>query len=870
MRLGWRLVAAVCVAVFLVLVSSAGGQTGSFPVKHTEFWRLWHLGQYAEAETLAKQTLVLAERERGTNSTDTARAANNLGFLYRTLGRYREAEQLHKRAVAIREKALGPEHNDLAQSLNDLGLVYSAQGRYADAELLYKRALAIREKNLDPNDKYIAQTLDNLAVIYFNQGRLADAEPLERRALTIRERVLGPDHWDVAWSLNNLANIYRRQFQYSEAEPLYKRALAIQEKSLDPNHRNVSWSLENLAILYGEQGRYAEAEPLHQRALTIREKALGSAHPNVAQSVGNLALLYESIGHVVDALPLARRATAILRLRETGGDERSGNEPMQAKRYQRVFFMAHLSIASRAAAMRPEDTSTLTAEALEVAQLASVSSAGQALAHTAVRYATGNSTLVELARNRQDAAERRAALDKALIAAVSQPPAQRDAAQEQRLRGEDEALGKKIGEIDARLRRDFPRFAELSRPEPLPLKEAQALLAPDEALLAFTVGDDATYRFVVRRDKAEFTRIDVKKADLDKLVTAVRTGVEPAGGRLPRFDAAKNHELYNLLLASAAPLLAGASRLLIVPDGPLMGLPFSILVTKKPPAGSGDVGEYRRVDWLMRHYAIAVLPTVGSLKALRVLAQSGGKAPQPFSGFGDPVLQGRPGDARGKAMAQLAARGVVADVGLVRQMEPLPESTKELGGLAKALGAGGADVFLGAQATERRVKSMDLSKYRVLAFATHAIMAGEFKGYGEPALVLTPPEVGDETDDGLLGASEVAALKLNADWIVLSACNTAAPDGTPGAEGLSGLARAFFYAGSRALLVSHWPVASDAAVLLTTRAFDALAKDPGIGRAEALRRSMLALLDDTNAPPHFAHPLVWAPFSLVGEGGAGR
>jgi CHAT domain-containing protein len=138
------------------------------------------------------------------------------------------------------------------------------------------------------------------------------------------------------------------------------------------------------------------------------------------------------------------------------------------------------------------------------------------------------------------------------------------------------------------------------------------------------------------------------------------------------------------------------------------------------------------------------------------------------------------------------------------------------------------------------------------------------KGLGEPALALTLPAQPNDLDDGLLTASEVAQLKLNADWVVLSACNTAAGD-KPGAEALSGLARAFFYAGARALPVSHWSVDSEAATRLTTSTFSIMNSEPKLGRAEALRRAMLAYMND-KASPLNAYPAFWAPFSLVGEG----
>jgi CHAT domain-containing protein len=177
-----------------------------------------------------------------------------------------------------------------------------------------------------------------------------------------------------------------------------------------------------------------------------------------------------------------------------------------------------------------------------------------------------------------------------------------------------------------------------------------------------------------------------------------------------------------------------------------------------------------------------------------------------------------------------------------------------------------SDIHLRADASETTVKRVPLADYRVVYFATHGLVAGDVEGLAEPSLALTLPAKPSADDDGLLTASEVAQLKLNADWVVLSACNTIAGD-TPGAEALSGLARAFFYAGARALLVSHWAVDSSAATKLTTATFDIVKSNPKLGRAEGLRRAMLAYMNDAFDPRH-AYPAFWAPFVVVGEGAA--
>ena len=186
-------------------------------------------------------------------------------------------------------------------------------------------------------------------------------------------------------------------------------------------------------------------------------------------------------------------------------------------------------------------------------------------------------------------------------------------------------------------------------------------------------------------------------------------------------------------------------------------------------------------------------------------------------GFADPVLGAARVAAREARPMQTASlrrtqaystywKGALVDVqALGAGLDPLPETADELRAVAKAIGGAAEDIHLGASATETAVKDKKLSDYRVIYFATHGLVAGELKGLAEPALVLSVPQTGTSRDDGLLTASEVAQLKLDADWVVLSACNTAAAN-KAGAEAFSGLARAFFYAGARSLLVSHWPV----------------------------------------------------------------
>jgi CHAT domain-containing protein len=340
-------------------------------------------------------------------------------------------------------------------------------------------------------------------------------------------------------------------------------------------------------------------------------------------------------------------------------------------------------------------------------------------------------------------------------------------------------------------------------------------------------------------------------ADLERAIEA---------GRSELFDLAFAHDLYRMLLGPVEPLVKPKQHLLVAASGPLTGLPFHLLVTEKPALSRPRIqglAVYRDAAWLIKRHAVSVLPSVASLKALRLFTRYG-QAAKPLIGFGDPVFAPErvapPGQPpRGSVVTKTRSysdywQGASIDRSRLADALPrLPESGDELKAVAARLDAPAGDIHLGAAASETTVKRSPLASYRIVYFATHGLVAGDVRGLGEPSLALSIPREPTELDDGLLTASEVAQLKLNADWVVLSACNTAAGD-KPGAEALSGLARAFFYAGARALLISHWTVESDAAARLTTATFDIMQTDPTLGRAEALRRAMLAYLADRSEP----------------------
>ncbi|MGV9008241.1 CHAT domain-containing protein [Brevundimonas sp.] len=543
----------------------------------------------------------------------------------------------------------------------------------------------------------------------------------------------------------------------------------------------------------------------------------------------------------------------------------------------------------------------LMAEAFVAAQWAIASDTSDALTQMSARFAQGDDALGQLAQEREELAARRDRLERT-IEGLPVAPAQAEATNDSR--SAYRSAAGRIAAIDAEIESRFPAYSELTRPQALSITETQGLLRDDEALLLVLVNPEATYVWAVSRDRAEWARAeslgDTAMTDavarlresLTGTAASTRTDIDPtlfAARPVTSFDRALSHRLYAELIRPVEGVFEGKTTLMTVVTGALTALPLSVLSTAAPVTQATDVDAADPLvgtSWLIDRYALASLPSVSSLKALRCYlvepeqqvatcpARTGTQGyRERFAGasqlvaFGAPRLDGpASSDRRGSPDSDaLGNAGTLADVAKLRALPALPGSRLELETLKTRYPS--ALIRMGADATEAAVRSTDaeaLSHARFIVFSTHGLIAGVTAK--EPGLVLTPPPLATAADDGYLTASEAALLKLNADFVVLSACNTAASDGRPGAEGLSGLARAFFYAGARSVLVSHWEVSDAATTTLITGTFahlDAKTSADPATRAQALQAGIRAV----RAERRWQHPAYWAAFTLVGDPG---
>ena len=830
-----------------------------------------------------------------------AQAAAAQGSVLASKGEFAEAEPFYRRAIAA--LARDPEaskHRSLEVQQTRLAFLLSRQGRLLEAENEARAALLGALRKSGRNSGHTGFVARILTHVIFEQGRFEEAEALARAAIDILEKAgAAPESLSLALARNGLGLALGAQARWGEALAVYEGVR--QGMAGDPQAYqkvlagNIGWAM---ALL--NTGRPGQALEMLEAAFERNRRLLGESHPSTAEVRGLRAMAYAATGDRRRALQECQEATRILLKRSLDVEDENAIQTARERRVVRILTACVRLLGEiKGTPLEREAGLDAAGEAFRLAEAARGRPVQRAVNASAARGAAKAPALAELVRKEQDAKNQLGALFGLLANALSEPPDKQDPKVIAALRAQIEGLQRARERLLEQVGREFPAYAQLINPPPATAEQARASLRPGEALIAIYVAPDRTFVWAIPQSgPVAFAVVPLKEKGLGAMVTKLRQALDPSAktlGDIPDFDVATAYQLYAALLEPVKAGWGQAESLLIVPHGPLGQLPFSLLPTKATtlgPAESPIFANYRAVPWLARTHAVTILPSVTSLATLRALPP-GDPARRPFVGFGDPYFsreQAARAARRSAAVepAGLGIRGVPItlrsapqtqqfDSSQLGMLPRLPDTADEIRSIALAVNADlTKDVFLGAQANEQTVKTVNLAGYRVIAFATHGLVPGDLDGLTQPALALSAPEVAGVDGDGLLTMEKILGLQLNADWVVLSACNTGSANGA-GAEALSGLWRAFFYAGARALLVTNWPVETTSARALTTDLFRRQSMNPGLTRARAQQEAMNALIDGpgfvepkTNTVVFsYAHPIFWAPFTLVGDGGGG-
>jgi CHAT domain-containing protein len=821
-------------------------------------------GNFDRAEKLLEQSLSVRERDAGSESLDACDSLYALAFLYLQKRDDLKATELGLRALRLAEGLLGRDHPRLSDHLNNLGLLSFRRRDFAAARAYYDRSLAIAEKSVGLDHFSMARTFNNLGLVDWREGDYPKAAEHFQRTLALMEKTFGPENPHVMPALGNLGIIAKETGDYERAEALYLRAVAIIEKAYGPHHRQLVVPLESLGILYRDRGDHALAEPFFLRVMEMTAASLGPEHPDVARHLSNLAQLYAASGERSKALKVLQRRTSIeekyLPLQLAAGSERQKLaflEPFEGRFDEVITF--HVGQAAS------------DAGALDLAATALLQRKGRVLDVMA-------NGLVALRERSADA--ERTQLDELTEATAQLAALVLGGPQELPLSEHQERIAQ-LNERRDRLEDELNRrsIGYFERGDAVTLAAVKAAIPANAVLVEFVVyqpfdpktavestetyGEPRYVAYVIPPEGDVQWRELGPAGAIDEAVDALRQAL-----RDPRRKdvQAISRALDTQVMEPIRGLLGNPERLMISPDGQLHLMPFEALVDED--------GRY-----LIERHAISYLSSGRDLLRMQVRRPSRGAAllvADPL--FGEPVLAQLAGDAP-VAMSEPGRRGITMGEGLARvYFGPLTGTAHEARSI-KALFPE-ARILTRSEATEGSVKRIVAPE--ILHIATHGFFLGDSVAEGGSArtadrhavqakveienpllrsgLALSGANLRDGgAEDGILTALEASSLDLwGTKLVTLSACDTGVGEVRNG-EGVYGLRRAFFLAGTETLVMSLWPVSDSVTRKMMTEYYSGLKE--GLGRGDALRRAQLTMLSKKSR----SHPFYWASFIQSGE-----
>ena len=871
-------------------------------------------GDLPQARRLHERTLAMRRKLQNVPPEDVAQSLNNLATVCHLLGESALARKLQEQALESFTRLHGERHPAVATALVNLGAVCVAQGDLFQARTRFERALALFVQLRGPDHPSVAAVLSNLAEVSRTLGERDQARKLHERALAVRRKSLGERHPDVAASLNNLAEVCRDQGDLAQARKLHAQALALNVELHGERHPAVATSLNNLAEIYHATGNRSRARRLHERALAIRKRLLGERHPAIAQSLGNLAVLAHEEGESAEAVRCCTEAVLACRLPQSRcsklADLRNddltctadtilclhvlGNllqapakerTPGRARQAAHVYALAadlldflrgDILLTDADKLFRgAEQAGLVPARVHLAATLFDQSGKAEDLhdAFAAVEQGRARVFVEALARSRAHqlggVPDRLREQERTVLAQFQSVEErlrkenarsldQRDAGLAARLYDEWKVRRDEEARFASDVRANYPRYAALRCPRPCTLEQARACLADNEVAVLFAVGRKETLAVVVQKRPVPGDRSGgvavVKLPGRDVLGPKVRTLVDDEVLKSDSRCRQLGSDLYALLLKPLEKYIQGKD-LVLAPDAVLWELPFEVLVQGRTGENAGQ--------YLIETRQVRYTPSLTVLDLVKQWQEKRRTPVESLWALGDPVFS--KDDKRAKGDVNAATQNLLARYALRGgpTWERLPATGAEVRAIADLFTAG-KEVVTDTLASEKILKAASaggrLARKRYVHLATHGIL-GSALGR-PPSLVLSLVGNDDQEqlggiNDGFLTMQEVTHLKLNADLVVLSACETGKGE-LIASEGVVGLSRAFLYAGSRGVVCSLWQVDDERTAELMKALYTEL-KGGTVSSAEALAQARRKLIAQEQAP------FYWAPFILIGR-----
>lgn len=835
--------------------------------------RLRVQGRQAEARPLLTRSLEIREKVLG---QDDILVANTLGALannYDYTGDYASGEPLALRSLKIKEKVLGPDHPEVAHDLLELSASYQDRGEYFKAEEMQQRAWGILLRAQQTGTPDAAGVLESLAKTYYAMGDYPRAEEYSERGRAVWETLLGPNHFHLAPSFTFLGRVAYDALDYLKAETMFQKALTLSEKALGPDHLDVTGYVNDLAMVYCTTGRYAEGEALYRRAISLHEREGALSHPVLQATLFGLARCLAAQGNSTEAVKFQTRASEI--------EERflAVNLALGSERDKQAFVTSLSAGSSRNISLHTglarEDPAALHLAVTTILQRKGrvQDAVSTNLAGLRQRFSPEDQKLLDQWYE----------LTSKLAMQVLNGPQKLPAMEYEE---QVKALEQSRETLEAEMNRRSAGFYPLSKPATL--SAIQAAIPENAALVEFAVyrpfdpkapdnqkayGVPRYVAYVVRGQK------EVQWKDLGETnpVDAAIAGWREALRDPQRKDVKElARALDEKVLQPLRGMTGDATHLVVSPDGELNLIPFEALVDEQ--------GRYA-----LERYSISYLTTGRDLLRMQVARESKSQpmvVADPFFGepAGTPIV--RAVRSNGKLSSSTTARRSITtgeELSTV-YFAPLGGTAQEAR-MIKSLFPE-AQVLTGQHATKAALKQVEAP--RLLHIATHGffLLDAASNTKSEPAktgvhgtraisasakienpllrsgLALAGANLnkGSE-DDGILTALEASNLNLwGTQLVTLSACDTGVGEVKNG-EGVYGLRRAFFLAGSETLVMSLWPVSDYVTRELMTEYYGGLKK--GLGRGEALRQAQLDMLKRKGRQ----HPFYWASFIQSGDWG---